>query len=280
MFFGSKGGVNLRVIIAPRKYEGSGSLKNNTDDLNYIKNNFPDSDIYNLGDNSIIDFLDKHKICKKIKVMINNPLFRVVESEYGLIEDDKIAIIELSKSSGMDMILEDEQNPMITSSYGTGEAIKDALDKGCRKFLISLRDTAAIDGGIGILGALGMKFKDGNSDLVELTGKGMFDIEDIDVGNLDPRAVESEFVILTKSNTKLSGLKGSSYSYAMYKGANKLMVVALDRGLRNYSLVIWKKFGIDIEHKEGAGAGGGIAGGLMTFLNCKFQRNVLVFKDK
>lgn len=269
----------MKLIIAPSKYQGSLSLENRTDDVDYIKNNFSDVDIINLGNDSLIDYLSDNNICKKVKIMINDPLFRVVEAEYGLIEDGEVAIIELSKTSGLEMILEDEQNPMNTSSYGTGEAIKDALDKGCRNFIIGFRDTAAIDGGIGILGALGVKFMDINNEPVELTGKGMFDIENIDVKNLDPRAVESKFTIITKSSTKLSGLMGASYSYAMDKGANKLMVVALDRGLRNYSLVIWNKFGIDIEHKEGAGAGGGIAGSLMTFLNSKFQRNVLIFQD-
>lgn len=270
----------MKLIIAPTKYKGSLSLENRTDDVEYIKNNFSDIDLIHLGDDSIIDYLSHKNICKKVKVMINDPLFRVVEAEYGLIEDGKIAIIELSKTSGLDMILEHEQNPMNTSSYGTGEAIKDALDKGCRNFLIGLKDTAAIDGGIGILGRLGVRFTDVNNEPVELTGKGMFDIKDIDVKNLDSRAVESKFTIITKSSAELSGLMGASYSYAMDKGANKLMVVALDRGLRNYSLVIWNKFGIDIEHKEGAGAGGGIAGSLMTFLNSKFQRNVLIFKDR
>lgn len=269
----------MRIIVAPTKYEGSESLKNRTDDIQYINNNFPDVDVINIGDGSVTDYLSKQKICKKIKLMVNDPLFRVVEAEYGFIEDGKIAIIELSKTSGINMILEQEQNPMNTSSYGTGEAIKDALDKGCRNFLIRLRDTAAIDGGIGILGALGVKFTDVHKEPVDLTGKGMFDIEDIDVRHLDPRAVESKFTIITKTNTQLSGLMGASYSYGMDKGANKLMVVALDRGLRKYSLVIWNKFGIDIEHKDGAGAGGGIAGSLMTFLNSKFQRNVLIFRD-
>ena len=270
----------MKLIIAPTKYKESMLLKTKTDDIDYIENSFPDVGIENIGNDSIIDFLNEYKICKKIKLMINDPLFRVVEAEYGLIDEGKIAIIELSKTSGIDMILEDEQNPMSTSSYGTGEAIQDALDKGCRKFLIRLEDNATVDGGIGILGALGIKFKDINKQPVELNGKGMFDIEDIDVSNLDPRALESKFTIITKSSAVLSGLMGASYSYAMDKGGNKLMVVALDRGLRNYSLVVLNKFGIDIEHKEGAGAGGGIAGSLMTFLNSKFQRNVLIFRDK
>lgn len=277
--FALKGGVDVKLIVAPIKYKWSKSLEDKTDEIKYIEENFPDVNILNIKDESVIDALNKHNLCKKVKLMINDPIFRVVQAEYGLIEDGKIGVIELSKTSGMDMLLDHEQNPMRTSSYGTGEAIKDALDKGCRNFLIRLRDTAAIDGGIGILGALGVKFTDINKEPVDLTGKGMFDIEDIDVSNLDPRAVESTFTIITKSSTRLSGLMGASYSYAMDKGANKLMVVALDRGLRNYSLVIWNKFGIDIEHKEGAGAGGAIAGSLMTFLNSKFQRNVLVFKD-
>ena len=269
----------MKLIIAPRKYQGSMSLKNRTDDIEYIEKNFPDVGIINLANNSIIDYLYKNNRCKKIKLMINDPLFRPVEAEYGLMDDGKIAIIELSKTSGIDMIEEHEKNPMNTSSYGTGEAIKDALDKGCREFLIRLEDSATVDGGIGILSALGMKFKDINKDPVELTGKGMFDIEDIDVSKLDPRALESKFTIITKSNVVLSGLMGASYSYAMDKGANKLMLLALDRGLRNYSLIILNKFGIDIEHKEGAGAGGGIAGGLMAFLNSQIQRNVLIFID-
>lgn len=269
----------MKLIIAPNKYEGSESLKNRTDDIKYIEDNFKDVEVLNIGNESVLEFLYRNNLCKKIKVMINDPLFRIVEADYGLLEDRKTAIIELGKTSGMDMIEEHEQIPMNTSSYGTGEAIKDALDKGCRKFLITLNRTAAIDGGIGLLGALGIKYTDINNKPVDLTGKSMFDIEDIDVSNLDPRAVESTFTIITKSSTKLSGLMGASYSCGMEKGANKLMMVALDRGLRNYSLIIWNKYGIDIEHKEGAGAGGGIAGSLMTFLNSKFQENIIIFTD-
>ena len=270
----------MKLIIAPTKYEGSMSLKRTTDDIEYIEENFPNVEIIDLGNNSVIDYLSQHSMCRKVKLMINDPLFRVVEAEYGIIDEGKTAIIELSKTSGMGMIKEDEQNPMETSSYGTGEAIRDALDKGCRNFLIRLENNATVDGGIGILNALGVKFKDINNLPVNLTGKGMFDIEDIDVRNLDPRALESKFIIITKSSAVLSGIMGASYSYAKAKGANKLMVVALDRGLRKYSLIILNKFGIDIEHKEGAGAGGGIGGSLMTFLNSKFQRNVLIFNDK
>lgn len=194
-----------------------------------------------------------------------DPLGRKINSKYAVLNDK--VIIELKESSGLRHLSLEEKNPLLTSTYGTGLLILDALNKGYRDFYIFTHGSATNDAGIGILNSLGFNFLDSNENEVELNAKGLYMIRDIDDTKKDSRLDEASFTVVTDYNEEYSGLHGIAYTYGPIKGATPLMIESLDRGLRNFALIVEKKMGIDIENVNGSGAGGGVAAGLYSFLN-------------
>ncbi len=196
-----------------------------------------------------------------------DPLGRDINSNYGIINNS--VIIALREASGLKWLSEDEKNPLQTSTLGSGLMVKDAMDKGYRKFYVFTTGTATNDGGIGFLSALGFRFLDSDNNPVELNGKGLYNIRNIDSSKVDKRVYESEFIVVSNYSKLFSGVRGIAYEYGPIKGANSLMIQRMDRGLINFALEIEKHLGIDIEKYRASGAGGGAAGGLIAFLNAK-----------
>lgn len=254
--------------------EGSGRLKNLEVGLKRV---YKDLDIDKIskavdGEGSLETLVDENQGVL-INTFAKDPLCRRIRSQYGIINDDT-AIIEISRASGLTLLEDHERNPMITTTFGTGELILHALDLGCRNFIIGLRGSATNDGGIGLLRALGVRFIDDNNLEVELNGGGLNSIRDIDISEIDGRIKKSNFTIATNVENVMTGAKGAAFVYGPQKGASSLMVQALDRGLRNYCYIIREKFGIDIENIKGAGAAGGVGGGILAFLNGRIGKEI------
>lgn len=268
----------MKIVIAPDSFKGSltarevcdnieAGFKRVNQDLNILK--IPMAD----GGEGTLETLVEANQGIFINTFAKDPLFRRIRCQYGIINDDT-AIIQMSKASGLILLEEHERNPMFTTTYGTGELISHALDLGCRNFIIGLGGSATNDGGIGLLSALGAKFLDDDHIEVELNGGGLNSIRNIDMTNMDYRIKESNFMIATDVNNVLTGTNGAAFVYGPQKGANSLMVQALDRGLRNLAYVINQKFGIDIENVKGAGAAGGLGGALLAFLNGRIEKGI------
>lgn len=269
----------MKIIIAPDSYKGSLSAKEVCDNLEIgIRNVHKEVEIIKVpmadGGEGTLETLIDATNGKKIKTIVNDPLFRNIEAQYGILGNNKTAIIEMSRASGLTLLKMHERNPLVTTTYGTGQLILHALDNGCRDFIIALGGSATNDGGIGLLGALGVRFYDENDMYVELTGGGLYQIRKIDVSGIDPRVKESSFTIATDVQNILTGVDGAAYIYGPQKGANPLMVLALDRGLRNFAFVVNKDLGVNIENIRGAGAAGGLGGGLVGVLNGKIRRGI------
>lgn len=196
-----------------------------------------------------------------------DPLGRDIDSNYGIINDS--VIISFREASGLKWLSEDEKNPLQTSTLGSGLMAKDAMDKGYRKFYVFTTGTATNDGGIGFLSALGFRFLDIDNNPVELNGKGLYNIRNIDSSKVDKRVYESEFIVVSNYSKLFSGIRGIAYEYGPIKGANPLMIQRMDRGLTNFALEIERHLGIDVEKYRASGAGGGAGGGLIAFLNAK-----------
>lgn len=210
---------------------------------------------------------------KTIKTL--DPLGRDINANYGIVNNS--AVISLREASGLSWLSEDEKNPLRTSTLGSGLMVKDALDKGYRKFYIFTTGTSTNDGGIGFLSALGFRFLDSNANPVELNGKGIYEIRTIDDSKVDKRIYESEFIVVSNYSNAFSGVRGIAYEFGPIKGANPLMIERMDRGLRNFALEIERHLGIDIEKYKASGAGGGAGGGLIAFLNAKVMSYVDAF---
>ncbi|TJX15368.1 glycerate kinase [Tissierella creatinini] len=268
----------MKIIIAPDSFKGSMTAREVCDnieagfrrvnkDLNILK--IPMAD----GGEGTLETLVEANQGIIINTFAKDPLFRRIRCQYGIINDDT-AVIQMSRASGLTLLEEDERNPMLTTTFGTGELILHALDLGIRNFIIGLGGSATNDCGIGLLSALGIRFLDDNDIEVELNGGGLNGIRDIDMSNMDERIKESTFTIATDVENVLTGTNGAAFIYGPQKGANSLMVQALDRGLRNFAYIVEKKLGIDIENIKGAGAAGGAGGGLLAFLNGKITNGI------
>jgi glycerate kinase len=203
---------------------------------------------------------------KIIKTKVFGPLGEKINGSYGIV-DENTAIIEMATVAGLELLKEKDRNPSKTTTYGVGQLMLDAFDKGCREFIIAIGGSSTNDGGIGLASALGVKFLDINNNEIELNGNGLKDLVMIDISDIDKRVKESTFQIACDVDNVLCGENGAAYVYARQKGANDKMIEMLDKNLFNLSEVIKKDLGKDILNIKGAGAAGGLGAGLVAFLD-------------
>lgn len=198
---------------------------------------------------------------------VHDALMRPVKAEIGFSGDKQTAFIEMATASGLELIHSGERNPLIASTFGTGEMIKHAIETGCKKIVIGIGGSATNDGGAGMAQALGAKFL--NKDRKELLpgGKQLSELCDIDLSGFEKNL--PEILVACDVSNPLIGPNGASAIYGPQKGATPEMVQQLDAALKNYAQIIRKQFNIDIENIPGAGAAGGLGGGLVAFTGAK-----------
>jgi len=216
------------------------------------------------GGEGTLDILIENEKGSFITTTVKDPLSRAIEAAYGIIGET--AVIEMARTAGLDLLKPEERNPMLTTTYGLGQFINHALDQGIRKFIIAIGGSATNDCGIGALSALGVKFLDKNGHLIENNGRGLADLEDINIEAIDKRILQSKVQVLCDVNNPLYGKNGAAFVYAKQKGANEEMIEILDQNLRHFSKILKKTFNKDISEIPGAGAAGGLGAGLMIFL--------------
>lgn len=209
-----------------------------------------------------------------ITLKVKNPLMREIESFYGIIKNKNLAVIEMAAASGLPLLSKEERNPMKTSTFGTGELIKDALKKGCREFIVGIGGSATNDGGIGMLSALGYKFLDRSGKILDPIGENLINIETIDTSDVMPELKESSFLVACDVDNPLYGERGAAEVYSRQKGATEEMVTELDNGLKHFSEIVMKQFNIEIGNYPGAGAAGGLGGGFLGFLNAQLKPGI------
>jgi glycerate kinase len=210
-----------------------------------------------------------------ITVKVNNPLMRPVEAHYGIVENNgRTAVIEMAKASGLPLIAPEERNPMKTTTFGTGELIKNALSRGCRRFLVGIGGSATNDAGTGMLQALGYRFFDAEGNELGKGGEVLSRIESIDDSLVIKEVKESEFIIACDVNNPFSGETGAAHIFSPQKGANPEMVKQLDYGLKHFAGIIKNFNGKEIDKLPGAGAAGGLGGGFKAFLNASLVSGI------
>ena len=214
-----------------------------------------------------------------VSVSVKDPLHRTIEASYGLVDQGKTAIIEMATASGLELLSIEERNPLITSTYGTGELIKNALDKGCTKIIIGLGGSATNDGGIGMIKALGGLFLDQYNQEIPDGGGALSTLHSIDLSGLDKRLQQVAIVCACDVDNPLTGPSGASYVYAKQKGASDNMLAVLDSNLSNYATVIKATLNKDLEHISGTGAAGGTAMGLLAFLDATLTPGIALITE-
>ncbi|MFL1469466.1 glycerate kinase family protein [Paraclostridium bifermentans] len=213
-------------------------------------------------------------------ISVTGPINEKVNATYGILKETNTAIIEMAQASGLPLVPAELRNPLNTTTYGVGEIIKEAIEKGCRNFIVGIGGSATNDCGVGMLQALGFEFYDENDNLVELGGKVLNQIKRIKTDNKLKELDDCNFKIACDVNNPLYGENGAAYIYGPQKGATEEIVKELDKGLKNFAEVVNKDLGKDIAHIEGAGAAGGLGFGFLGFLNSKLESGIKIILDE
>ena len=209
-----------------------------------------------------------------LSVDVTAPLGNTVRAEFGISGDGKTAIIEMAAASGLHLVPIEKRNPLITTSYGTGELIKAALDQGVAKIILGIGGSATNDAGAGMLQALGAVFWDQDGVALGFGGGALINTAHVDFSKLDPRLQQVELDVACDVNNPLCGEKGASAIFGPQKGASPEMVATLDKALHHFATVIQQQHGLDIRHHAGAGAAGGMGGGLHAFLDAQLKPGI------
>lgn len=214
-----------------------------------------------------------------INETVSDPLGRQISSVWGKLGDDNSAVIEMAKASGLALLEDNEKSATMTSTYGTGELFKKALDNGITNFIVGIGGSATNDGGAGFISALGAKLLDENNNLVEPCGNNLNKITKIDISNFDSRIDNISVKVACDVTNPLCGEEGASAIFGPQKGASPAEVMFLDENLLHWSKLIKEQIGKDILDIPGSGAAGGLGAGLMAFTNAELSIGANIVLD-
>lgn len=231
------------------------------------------------GGEGMLDILVSATKGKYRTLPAHDPLMEPMQGRYGISGDGQTALIEMAAVSGLPLVPEEKRNPMLTTTYGTGELIRDALEQGCRRFIVGIGGSATNDAGLGMLQALGFRFRDKQGNLLGTGGRILSQVASIDTSAVHPALKEARFTIACDVHNPFCGPDGAAYVFAPQKGADAGMVKELDAGMQALALVIRSATGKDISDVPGAGAAGGMGGGFLAFLNAGLKPGIRLMLD-
>lgn len=214
------------------------------------------------------------------KLTVTGPAGRAAECEYGIIDSTKTAIIEMSGAAGITLVEESERNPMNTTTYGVGEVIRDAVKKGCRRFIVGIGGSATNDGGAGMLQALGFGMLNGQGRQIPFGAKGLKELRRITADHVIPELEECSFRIACDVTNPLCGEGGASAVYGPQKGADPAMVTQMDRWLSAYADLAAESFDRADREFPGTGAAGGTGFAFLTFMNSTLEPGIRIVLDE
>ncbi|MBR4288305.1 MAG: glycerate kinase [Clostridia bacterium] len=273
----------MTVLLLMDSFKGSlSSVECGNAAAEGIKAAFPESKTKVLpiadGGEGTLDALLQGIGGQEVPLFATGPLGKKIPCRYGILPDGT-AVIEMASVAGLPLLSKEERNPMLTTTFGVGEMILDALNKGCRRFFIGIGGSSTNDGGVGMLTALGFEFLDEHSIPIPPGGKGLASLSSICKEKADPRLSECIFYIACDVDNPLLGENGCSAVYGPQKGATKAMVRELDCSLAKYARLTKKLFPKADENKAGAGAAGGLGFAFLSYLNGTLQNGTpLVLK--
>ena len=269
----------MKIVVAPDSFKGSLTAIEVADGIEQgIKEVFPKAEVIKIpmadGGDGTVQCLVNATGGKILREKVIGPLGDEVLASYGILGDKKTAVIEMAEASGLTLVLENKRNPLITTTYGTGQLIKAALDQGCRKMIIGIGGSATNDGGAGMVQALGVKLLDREGKEIGFGGGELKKISKIDTRHMDRRLSDTKILVASDVTNPLCGPKGASQIYGPQKGATPEMAEELDRSLAHFAEMIKKDLHKDVKDILGAGAAGGLGAGLMAFLNAELRPGI------
>ncbi|HAS6142259.1 TPA: glycerate kinase [Vibrio vulnificus] len=274
----------MKIVIAPDSYKESltamdvaiaieKGFKQVLPDAHYVKLPMADG-----GEGTVQSMVDATG-GTIIEHTVTGPLGQRVDGFFGLLGEGKTAVIEMAAASGLHLVTPDQRNPLITTTFGTGELIKAALDHGVEHIIVGIGGSATNDGGIGMAQALGIKLLDAHGNALGHGGGELAKLATIDCSQLDPRLAQVRLEVACDVDNPLCGTKGASTVFGPQKGATPEMVTILDENLAHYATVIKQQLGVDVRDMAGAGAAGGMGAALLGLLNAELRPGIEIVMD-
>jgi len=269
----------MKIVVAPDSFKGSLTAVEVSDAIEQgIREIFPEAEIVKIpmadGGDGTVQCLVNATGGKILREKVMGPLGDEVLASYGILGDEKTAVIEMAEASGLTLVPENKRNPLITTTYGTGQLIKAALDQGCRKMIIGIGGSATNDGGAGMVQALGVELLDKDGEEIGFGGGELKKVFRINTKYLDNRLSETKVLIASDVSNPLCGPKGASKIYGPQKGATPEMVKKLDESLVYFAEIIKRDLNKDVKDIPGAGAAGGLGVSLMAFLDAELRPGI------
>jgi len=265
----------MNFLLVPDKFKGSLSAKQVIAAISRsVSDIYPEAGIYRVaasdGGDGFLDSVRSYLELESKKIDITGPLGKKISTEYLVNPQTAEAYIELAKASGLELLSDEQRNPLLTSTMGTGIQIKDAILNGATKIYIGLGGSATNDAGLGIAVACGFSFLDKFGKSLKPIGKNLSRISTIKSSDLLKDFQNLEIYAVNDVDNPLFGPTGAAYVYAAQKGATKEDIEFLDKGLKHLHTIVKEEMGMDYADIPGSGAAGGTSYGLKTFLNAEF----------
>lgn len=274
----------MKIVIAPDSYKESLSALEVASAIEAgFREIFPEADYVKIpvadGGEGTVEAMVAATQGNIVRLTVTGPLGKPVEAFYGLSGDERTAFIEMAAASGLELVPAAQRDPLITTSFGTGELIKDALDRGVDHFIIGIGGSATNDGGSGMMQALGAQLLDEHGKQIAYGGGALPQLARIDIEQLDTRIKQCRFEVACDVSNPLTGDKGASAIFGPQKGATPELVQQLDKALEHYANLIHRDLDIDVLHIDGGGAAGGMGAALHAFCQAELRSGIEIVTE-
>lgn len=274
----------MKILIAPQAFKGSISAVDAAAAMREgVLRVLPDAEVPAVavadGGDGTLETLVEGSGGEIHHIEVTGPLGERRTAEWGAMGDGATAVIEMARTSGLALVPDEKRNPLITTTYGLGEAIIHAIDAGYRRFIIGIGGSATNDAGAGMAQALGVRLLDSGGRVLEFGGAALTRLNNIDMSGLNDTVRSCEFLVACDVNNPLTGPTGASAIYGPQKGATTEMIESLDAALLHFAEVVKRDIGVEINDVPGSGAAGGLGGGMIAFTNGELRAGVDIVLD-
>lgn len=273
----------MKIILAPDSFKGTFSSMEVIDHLEVgVQRYFPEAEIVRMpiadGGEGTVEAMVEAIGGTLYEKAVTGPLGHSVMAKFAMKDD--LAIIEMAAASGITLVSETDRNPLVTTSYGTGELILEALNLGAKEILLGIGGSATNDGGIGMLQALGVELLDDSGQSVGYGGQELSKINKILIDQLDPRLKGVTITVMCDVTNPLTGPQGATYTYGPQKGGTVEELYVLETGMKHYESLLLRDFGVDVSAIPGTGAAGGLGAALVVFLSASLRPGIDLILDR
>lgn len=266
----------MRVLVVPQEFKGSLTAREAADAIAAgVRDALPDAnvDVVPMSDGGagIVEAMLAARGGELITTRVHDPLMRPINASWALLDGGDMAVIEMAAASGLVLLTDAERNPLVATTYGTGELVRAALDRGCRRMTVGVGGSATVDGGAGAMQALGARLTDAVGQDLPAGGGPLANLARIDISGGDRRLAAVEIVVASDVTNTLCGPAGAAAIFGPQKGASLDEVAVLDDALQHFAVIVRRDLGIDVLDVPGGGAAGGLAAGLMAFAGASIR---------